>query len=704
MQSSLSIPLPSTADSASVSFTLNVPSSTLPAATTPTTIASFSADPIQWFLSAFSSDDPEENLKRWSSFIGIVVAICGNVLISLALNIQKYAHIRLERENERQKRVWRIRQKNSRKSPRRGVSGGGENGRSLSGMNGNAHQNGYAQEDADLEELRIRVRAQLREHSSDFVEFPPSPPPDEHSTLLPSEKDLRPTTDQKYLHSPYWWTGLVLMFFGECGNFLAYGFAPASIVSPLGVVALISNCVIAPVMLKEPFRGRDLVGVLVSIAGAVTVVWSAEKEETKFGPDEILEAISQTPFEVYFGVTLAMIVGLMYLSSRYGQRLIIIDLGLVALFGGYTVLSTKGISSLISSSFYHIFAYPIAYLFSFVLITTAILQIKYVNRALQRFDSTQVIPTQFVLFTISVIVGSAILYRDFETMGRDHLVKFVFGCSLTFWGVYLITTERKGRKALVEDDEIGLEEGSLIDDETDDEDESPRPQGENRPDWRLTVPIEEDVPTTSSSPGYIARETTRTPQHIPSREIHSLRPGMGSRGMSSSSTAVLTDTSIAGSPASSPPKQVSTSPPVPPGIQTPRSTPHIGPSHRRSMSLLPGPIVAGYQLQGVIADHVSGSLQDLRDKGKKMGIQKSRSGKLENSPATSGNSRSRAGSLAKRGLVLEREPEEPQRDEQEEAKAGKRKKSRSQSLSLVLEFVKGKRKGGRTEEGEGSGR
>lgn len=71
------------------------------------------------------------------------------------------------------------------------------------------------------------------------------------------------------------------MSVGECGNFLAYGFAPASIVSPLGVVALVSNCVIAPMVLKEPLRGRDFVGVGVSILGAVTVVWSAEKEEMK---------------------------------------------------------------------------------------------------------------------------------------------------------------------------------------------------------------------------------------------------------------------------------------------------------------------------------------------------------------------------------------------------------------------------------------
>lgn len=70
------------------------------------------------------------------------------------------------------------------------------------------------------------------------------------------------------------------------------------------------------------------------------------------------------------------------------------------------------------------------------------MQIRYINRALQRFDSTQVIPTQFVLFTISVIIGSAVLYRDFESMTAKRAAKFVGGCLLTFLGVYFITSGR----------------------------------------------------------------------------------------------------------------------------------------------------------------------------------------------------------------------------------------------------------------------
>jgi len=39
-----------------------------------------------------------------------------------------------------------------------------------------------------------------------------------------------------YLKSKLWWLGLVLMAVGEGGNFLSYGFAPASVVAPLGTV------------------------------------------------------------------------------------------------------------------------------------------------------------------------------------------------------------------------------------------------------------------------------------------------------------------------------------------------------------------------------------------------------------------------------------------------------------------------------------
>ncbi len=269
--------------------------------------------------------DVGAKIREWSSLIGIVTAIVGNILISFALNIQRYAHIRLGREQEENKELW------------------------SDGFKSNGQKN-YGTQQAEIAEERakINLNAPAEEDeqpgkgrngngtsnhgSADHEGSIPSRSSSE-STIKQSEK-RKPQEDRKsYLKSPYWWAGIVLMIFGEAGNFIAYGFAPASIVSPLGVVALVSNCIIAPVLLKERFRLRDFLGVVVAIAGAVTIVLSAKNSEVKMGPDDVWAAITRWEFEAYLGITAALIVSLMWASGKYGEKTILIDLGLVGLFG-----------------------------------------------------------------------------------------------------------------------------------------------------------------------------------------------------------------------------------------------------------------------------------------------------------------------------------------------------------------------------------
>jgi hypothetical protein len=107
---------------------------------------------------------------------------------------------------------------------------------------------------------------------------------------------------------------------------------------------------------------------------------------------------------------------------------------------------------MLSSTLWRAFTTPVTYLLVVILLGTAIMQIRYVNKALQRFDSTQVIPIQFVLFTLCVIIGSAVLYRDFEKTTAEQAGKFVGGCLLTFFGVFLITSGRQRREDDDDDD------------------------------------------------------------------------------------------------------------------------------------------------------------------------------------------------------------------------------------------------------------
>lgn len=51
--------------------------------------------------------------------------------------------------------------------------------------------------------------------------------------------------------------------------------------APLGTVAILCNALIAPLVFHERFRLRDFTGIVLSTAGAVTIVLSAKTQEEK---------------------------------------------------------------------------------------------------------------------------------------------------------------------------------------------------------------------------------------------------------------------------------------------------------------------------------------------------------------------------------------------------------------------------------------
>lgn len=267
-----------------------------------------------WTLVAGDGKENRSKLGEWSSLIGIITAIVGNILIALALNVQRYTHLQLH------KKKLEARQR-ARDAERRFQHGArSTNGGNNSNSNNSTHNINEIEPELD----DVNEASETQPLAQSFRSGDSS---------LSSDRNGDGAVTSSYLQSPSWWVGQILMTIGEMGNFLAYGFAPASIVSPLGVVALVSNCIIAPLFFGEIFRKRDFWGVVIAVAGAVVVVLSANQEETKLEPHDVWDAISTLAFEIYMGVSISLIIVLMWLSPKYGNRTILIDLGLVGLFG-----------------------------------------------------------------------------------------------------------------------------------------------------------------------------------------------------------------------------------------------------------------------------------------------------------------------------------------------------------------------------------
>jgi len=246
------------------------------------------------------------------------------------------------------------------------------------------------------------------------------------------------------------------------GNFISYAWAPASVVAPLGTFAFVANCMFSPLILGERFRKRDIFGVLISIIGAVTVVLSSNASDTRLNPGGLVHAISQTPFIIYACIYAVGALVLAFLSpTSYGKQHVLVDVGLCALFGGFTVLSTKAVSTLLTMQWSEVFTSVITYPVILVLVLTGVGQIRYLNRALMSFDSKVVIPVQFVLFNLSAIVGSAILYGDFKKASFHQIVTFLYGCAATFAGVFIIAWSSQTNN----DDDFEASENDLPNDE-----------------------------------------------------------------------------------------------------------------------------------------------------------------------------------------------------------------------------------------------
>jgi len=248
-----------------------------------------------------------------------------------------------------------------------------------------------------------------------------------------------------YTLLPLWWFGLTLMVFGELGNFVAFGLAPASMVAPLGTTTVIANMVIAVVFLKEKLRPEDIFGTTLALIGACLIVNFSARMQYVMDSAYLTELIIKKPFIIYFILEMIIIIALLVMLYRFKVTHILVLLGIGSIFASITVITAKGVSALLTLTFNgnNQMRHPIIYIYSLLLFVTAALQVIYLNMAMQLYYSTVVVPTNFVLFTISAILAGISYYREFEGLNGLQIFMFLFGCLLSCIGVYFIQLNRE---------------------------------------------------------------------------------------------------------------------------------------------------------------------------------------------------------------------------------------------------------------------
>ncbi|KAI0504374.1 hypothetical protein KFK09_015326 [Dendrobium nobile] len=244
-----------------------------------------------------------------------------------------------------------------------------------------------------------------------------------------------------YLLEPLWWTGMITMIVGEIANFVAYAFAPAVLVTPLGALSIIVSAVLAHFILKERLHSLGILGCVMCIAGSMVIVIHAPQERPITSVQEIWQKATQISFLLYVALVIVLVSVLVFhFSPRYGHSNVLIFTGICSLMGSLSVMSVKALGTSLKLTFEgnNQLVYPETWFFMLVVLTCVITQMNYLNKALDTFNTAVVSPIYYVMFTTLTILASVIMFKDWEGQSGGSIISEICGLIVVLSGTILL--------------------------------------------------------------------------------------------------------------------------------------------------------------------------------------------------------------------------------------------------------------------------
>ncbi|KAI9805258.1 MAG: hypothetical protein M1833_005711 [Piccolia ochrophora] len=220
-----------------------------------------------------------------------------------------------------------------------------------------------------------------------------------------------------YLRSAWWWSGMTLMIVGEICNFVAYAFVDAILVTPMGALSVVIATILSAIFLKERLSFVGKVGCFNCIIGAVVIGVNAPSQSSVSTIQEMKDYVIAPGFLTYTGLVIVSCLFIaLWAGPRYGKKTMMVYISICSLVGGLSVVATQGLGAavLAQARGEAQFNYWFLYVLLVFVIATLLVEIVYLNKALNIFNAALVTPTYYVFFTSATIITSAILFKGFK--------------------------------------------------------------------------------------------------------------------------------------------------------------------------------------------------------------------------------------------------------------------------------------------------
>ncbi|KAL3096911.1 hypothetical protein niasHS_002627 [Heterodera schachtii] len=242
-----------------------------------------------------------------------------------------------------------------------------------------------------------------------------------------------------YLKEWLWWMGVITMGVGEACNFAAYAFAPASLVTPMGALSVLVTAVLSSKLLKERLNLLGKIGCAICLLGSTSIVIHSPKEEEVSTMAELAEKMKASVFILYVALVLLFtFVLVVYVAPRYGHTNILVYIAVCSLIGSLSVISVKGLGLAIKESITteEQFTNWLTWFWLLAVLGCISVQLVYLNKSLDIYNTSMVTPIYYVFFTSFVILASSILYKEWACLGASDVIGNVIGFLTTVIGIF----------------------------------------------------------------------------------------------------------------------------------------------------------------------------------------------------------------------------------------------------------------------------
>lgn len=263
--------------------------------------------------------------------------------------------------------------------------------------------------------------------------------------------------DKKVPTPRVWYIGVALMVLGGITVFASLGFAPQSLLAPLGSIQFVSNVFLGRFLLKERVTMRVVVATALLMLGSALSVAFGDHEHQEYNLDKLKHLY--TPGYLAYLACLAVLCGALHVTYlKYHER---------ALQGGHMLLphhkyvyplSYCNVSAIIGTqgaifakAASHIIAdtaggdnqlkFPMSWFFVAGAVGGSIFWLTRMNSALRKFDGLFIIPALQVCWISWILVSAGTYFREFNALAAWQIIGFAASIAIIFAGVFLLVPQ-----------------------------------------------------------------------------------------------------------------------------------------------------------------------------------------------------------------------------------------------------------------------